>query len=87
MPRATKADPRLARLRRDTALQRAELRGPSEARVSPKGATSFPIKIGALPQDVVDEWFAKKNARCSCAEPHDRPYWNCPKHGNVAVEP
>jgi hypothetical protein len=63
MPRATKADPRLARLRRDTALLRAELRGPSEARVSPAGLTSFPIKAeDPETKRMVEEFLARRPA-------------------------
>jgi hypothetical protein len=35
---------RRAKAKRDKALERGEFRAPSEARVAPSGATSFPIK-------------------------------------------
>lgn len=38
-------DPRGARARRDKALQRAELRGPSMPHTAPDGPTSAPIKM------------------------------------------
>jgi hypothetical protein len=65
MPRPLrKADPRVARLRRETALARAELRGPSTPRVAPAGLTSFPMKQRdpAVDQMVAD-FLAKRGGR------------------------
>lgn len=45
MPRYFKTDPRQARLRRETALARAELRGDSQPRKPAAGVTSFAVKV------------------------------------------
>lgn len=44
MPRQVKSDPRLARERRDRALARGELRGPTQERVPSPSPVSFAQK-------------------------------------------
>lgn len=61
MTRQIKSDPRLARARRDGALARVELRGQSEARVSPSGPTSFAIKVGdPKTREMIDAFLANR---------------------------
>jgi hypothetical protein len=63
MPHPRKTDPRIARVRRDIALARAEIRGPSEPRVSPVGLTSFPIKVeDPETKRMVAEFIARREA-------------------------
>lgn len=61
MPRQVKSDPRLARLRRDTALARDELRMPTEARQTSQGVTSFAIKVGdPKTREMIDNFLARR---------------------------
>lgn len=63
MPRATKTDPRIARVRRDIALERAEVRGLSQQRVPSAGITSFAVKAqDPETRRLVDEFLARRNA-------------------------
>jgi hypothetical protein len=64
MGRQTKSDPRLARLRRETALDRAELRGPSTPRQAPAGVTSFPVKVpDTETKRMVEEFLARRGGQ------------------------
>jgi hypothetical protein len=56
------SDPRKARHRRETALARAELRGPSEPRVQSGGVTSFPVKAeDPVIRALIDSFRARQN--------------------------
>jgi hypothetical protein len=51
-----------SKARRDFALSRVELRGPSEEREPPAGATSFPVKkIDMELQKLIDAAIAKRS--------------------------
>lgn len=53
-----------AKARRDYALQRRELREPSEPRQAPSGPTSFPIKkIDTATQRLIAEALAKRGRK------------------------
>lgn len=56
-----KHDARVAKSRRNSALERAELRGPSTPRVFPQGATSFAIKVGdPKTREMIDNFLAMR---------------------------
>lgn len=63
MTRQVKSDHRLARMRRDKALSRNELRAGTEARISPAGVTSAAIKAeDPETRRMIDEFMARRSA-------------------------
>jgi hypothetical protein len=65
MPRNHKAKEiaKIARAKRDTALERAEFRYPSEARVSADSPTSFAVKdVDAGTAAMIADFLAKRGA-------------------------